>query len=95
MKSVFNIYKSIYFLLQFGYRKPVNISTLLVTRLTRLPYIGTPQEENLNSKEVVTLAVATDAPLKPEIVPLYVVVLSACAGVLILLLFIYLLWKVS
>jgi hypothetical protein len=50
---------------------------------------------SLRTEEVVTEVVPTDAALKPEIVPLWIVVLSACAGALILLLLIFLLWKVN
>jgi hypothetical protein len=68
---------------------------MVATRLTRLPYIGLPDQVTLRTEEVVTQVVPTDAPLKPEIVPLWIVVLSACAGAVILLLLIFLLWKVS
>jgi len=81
--------------LQLGYNRPANVSSLVATRLTRLPYIGLPDQVTLRTEEVVTEVVPTDAPLKPEIVPLWIVVLSACAGAVILLLLIFLLWKVS
>jgi hypothetical protein len=81
--------------LQLGYNRPANISSLVATRLTRLPYIGVPDQVSLRTEEVITEVVPTDAPLKPEIVPLWIVVLSACAGAIILLLLIFLLWKVS
>jgi hypothetical protein len=81
--------------LQLGYNRPANVSSLVATRLTRLPYIGVPDQVSLRTEEVVTEVVPTDAALKPEIVPLWIVVLSACAGAIILLLLIFLLWKVS
>lgn len=76
-----------------GYNRPANVSSLVATRLTRLPHIGLPDQVTLRTEEVVTEVVPTDAPLKPEIVPLWIVVLSACAGAVILLLLIFLLWK--
>ncbi|XP_069683383.1 integrin alpha-PS2 isoform X1 [Periplaneta americana] len=76
-----------------AYNSPMNLSTLLATRLTRLPYIGAPEEESLRTREEYTEVVPTDTSLRPEIVPLWIVVLSACAGALILLLLIFLLWK--
>ncbi|PSN37770.1 hypothetical protein C0J52_13179 [Blattella germanica] len=76
-----------------GDNRPANVSSLLATRLTKLPYIGYPGEGSLKRTEVVTEVVPADAPLKPEIAPLWIVVLSACAGAIILLLLIYLLWK--
>jgi hypothetical protein len=67
---------------------------LVATRLTHLPYIGAPDQVSLRTEEVITEVVPKDAPPKPEIVPLWIVVLSACAGAIILLLLVFLLWKV-
>ncbi|XP_047110837.1 integrin alpha-PS2-like isoform X1 [Schistocerca piceifrons] len=73
--------------------KRLRVSSLLAMQVTQLPYIGKPYRPIIRSEEVFTDAISTDVPTKPEIVPLWVVVLSACAGVLILLLLILLLWK--
>lgn len=72
----------------------MNLSTMVVARVNKLPFIGSPQDKPIKSYEVVTTAIPIPDP-KPDVVPLWVVVLSACAGVLILLLLIYLLYKVS
>ncbi|XP_047113545.1 integrin alpha-PS2-like [Schistocerca piceifrons] len=73
--------------------KPLRVSSLLAMQVTQLPYIGKPYYPVIRSEEVFTDAISTDVPVKPDIVPLWVVVLSACAGVLILLLLVLLLWK--
>ncbi|XP_063227924.1 integrin alpha-PS2 isoform X2 [Bacillus rossius redtenbacheri] len=73
--------------------RPVKVSSMMVTRVARLPQIGEPEEAILKNHEVLTDIIPTDVSSKPEVVPLWVVVLSACAGALILLLLIFLLWK--
>lgn len=67
---------------------------MVVSRVARLPYIGEPHEKPLKAHEVKITAVPIPEP-KPDIVPLWIIILSACIGVLILLLLIYLLYKVS
>lgn len=71
----------------------MNLSTMVFARVSKLPYIGAPQEKPIKRHEVVITAIPIPEP-KPDVVPLWVVVLSACAGVIILLLLIYLLYKV-
>lgn len=71
----------------------MNLSTMAVGRVTKLPFIGTPQEMPIKKYEVVSTAIPIPEP-KPDVVPLWVVVLAACAGVIILLLLAYLLYKV-
>lgn len=72
---------------------PMKLSTMTLARVTKLPFIGEDPDPELKSHEVVITA--TPEPIiKPDVVPLYVVVLSACAGAIILLLIIYLLHKV-
>lgn len=73
---------------------PLNISTMAIARITKLPFIGKPTEMPLKGLELSVTAIPIPEP-KPDVVPLWVVVLSACAGVIILLLIIYLLYKVS
>lgn len=72
---------------------PMNLSTMVVARVAQLPYIGEPQDKPIKRHEVVLTAFPKVEP-KPDVVPLWVWVLSACVGVLILLLLIYLLYKV-
>lgn len=63
-------------------------------RITKLPYIGDTANETMKRQEVFVTAIP-DAIPKPDVVPLWIVVLAACAGALILLLLIYLLYKAS
>uniref|UniRef100_A0A1B0DMU4 Uncharacterized protein n=1 Tax=Phlebotomus papatasi TaxID=29031 RepID=A0A1B0DMU4_PHLPP len=71
---------------------PIDLSTKTVARVTRQPFIGEPKEKPIKSFEVPVMAIP-EPILKPDVVPLWVVVLSACAGAIILLLLIYLLYK--
>ncbi|ALC48915.1 if [Drosophila busckii] len=71
---------------------PLNVSTLAVANVTQLPFIGTPKDEIIESHEIFYKA--EPEPLQvPDVVPLWVVVLAACAGALIFLLLVYLLYK--
>lgn len=72
----------------------INFSTMTVARVTRLPYIGRPKEMPLKTHEIQVVAKPEPIPV-PDVVPLWIVVLAACAGTIILLLLIYLLSKVS
>ncbi|XP_055384808.1 integrin alpha-PS2 isoform X2 [Condylostylus longicornis] len=71
---------------------PINISTLAIAQITKLPYIGRPGENIIKSHEIFFKAIPE--PIPPiDTVPLWVVVLSACAGAIILLLLVFLLYK--
>ncbi|XP_065075351.1 integrin alpha-PS2 isoform X2 [Ochlerotatus camptorhynchus] len=70
----------------------INFSTMTVARVTRLPYIGRPKEMPLKTREIQVQATPEPTP-KPDVIPLWIVVLAACAGTIILLLLIYLLSK--
>lgn len=72
---------------------PLNISTMAVSHVTKLPNIGTPTDEIIRTHEIYYKAIPEPTPV-PDVVPLWVVVLAACAGALILLLLILLLYKV-
>lgn len=61
--------------------------------ITKLPYIGKPLNDSQKTYEIFVTATPDPAP-KSDIVPLWIWVLAACAGALILLLLIYLLYKV-
>lgn len=79
---------------QLSSENEVRLSTMMVARITKLPYLGTPKDKPIKSEEVFVTAIPDPVP-KPDVIPLWIVVLSACAGALILLLLIYLLYKVS
>lgn len=72
----------------------MQLSSLVAGRVTKLPHIGAPDQSAVHTHEVVTQVVPRGVGVKPDVVPLWVVVLSACAGALILMLLVYLLYKV-
>lgn len=76
-----------------AYREPIQVSTQVLTRITRFAALNNVAEQNVKSQEVFTNVEPTAPPPVADVVPLWVVVLSACAGVVILLLLIYLLHK--
>lgn len=80
--------------MQMAPNMPLNLSTQVIARVKRLPYIGEPIDRPLRSYEAKTSAIPTPEP-KPDIVPLWIIILSACVGVIILLLLIYILYKVN
>ncbi|KAI8128031.1 Integrin alpha-PS2 [Lucilia cuprina] len=71
---------------------PLNVSTMAVSHVTKLPYIGEPKDDIIRTHEIFYKAIPEPTPV-PDVVPLWVVVLAACAGALILLLLIFLLYK--
>nr|XP_036675857.1 integrin alpha-PS2 isoform X2 [Drosophila suzukii] len=71
---------------------PLNVSTLAVANVVLLPFIGAPKDPIIKTHEIFYKA--EPEPLQePEMVPLWVVVLAACAGALIFLLLVWLLYK--
>ncbi|XP_050462452.1 integrin alpha-PS2 isoform X1 [Cataglyphis hispanica] len=78
---------------EVAFTEKVKVSTKLVARVTKQPFIGTPAEQVIRSDEVITNIEPSAPPSAPDIIPVWVVVLSACAGMIILLLLIYLLHK--
>lgn len=67
---------------------------MTVARISKLPYIGAPKDKPIKSHEVFTTAIPEPVP-KSDVIPLWIVVLAACAGAIILLLLVYLLYKVN
>lgn len=78
-----------------AFNEQVKVSTQLVTLVTEQPFIGKPREMIYKNHEVYTNVQPTAPPAEPDVVPLWIVVLSACAGTIILLLLIFLLHKVQ
>nr|XP_003704431.2 PREDICTED: integrin alpha-PS2 isoform X1 [Megachile rotundata] len=74
-------------------QEKVRVSTKLVAQVTKQQYIGTPAEQVVKSHEIKTNVAPSSTPSAPDVIPLWVVVLSACAGTIILLLLIFLLHK--
>ncbi|KAK9701179.1 Integrin alpha [Popillia japonica] len=71
----------------------ITFSTMMVGKITNVPFIGIPSEKETVKYEIGTKVIAPESPTKPDMVPLWVVVLSAVAGALILLLLIFLFYK--
>lgn len=67
-------------------------------KITRLPYIGMPVPDDklgqVRIHEVSTQIISRDLAVKPNIIPLWTVVLATVAGTCVLLLLVYLLYKV-
>lgn len=80
---------------EVAFKEKVKVSTKLVARVTKQPFIGTPAKPIIKSEEITTDIEPSAPPSAPDIIPVWVVVLSACAGMIILLLLIFLLHKVS
>ncbi|CAG9770067.1 unnamed protein product [Ceutorhynchus assimilis] len=78
---------------QLSTTNPVKLSSMMVARISKLPYIGRPKEQVLHSHEVFTDIPAGEQELTPQVVPLWIILLSAIAGTLILLLVILMLYK--
>ncbi|KAH1009329.1 hypothetical protein HUJ04_001698 [Dendroctonus ponderosae] len=78
---------------QLSSTQSVKLSSMMVARITKLPYIGKPKEQVLHSHEIFTDIPAGEQELTPKVVPLWIILLSAIAGTLILLLVILLLYK--
>lgn len=75
--------------------QPIKLSSMMVARISKLPHIGKPKDPALHSHEIFTDIPAGEQELTPQAVPLWIILLSAIAGTLILLLVILLLYKVS
>lgn len=73
--------------------REVSLSSLLVARVTKIPHIGTPDQATIKTHEVFTKVIPRETGVPPGVVPLWVVVLSAVAGAIILMLLVYLLYK--
>lgn len=71
----------------------MRLSTLAVGRIVRLPYLAETADMEKRTHEVFFTAIPDPTP-KPDIVPLWIVVLAAIAGILIFILLVYLLYKV-
>lgn len=72
----------------------MNTSTLAVSRISRLAHIGRPAERPLLADEIKITAIPVPEQ-KSDVIPLWIIVLSAVVGIIILLLLIYLLYKVT
>lgn len=71
----------------------MQFSSMMLARVDKVPHLMTIEDRKISQQEVETV-VKTPEEIKSETVPLWVVVLSAVAGTIILLLLIFLLYKV-
>lgn len=82
-------------LLQLSSEQPIKISSMMVGKISKLPYVGQVTKQDLKKHEIFTDIPAKEAELVPEVAPLWIYVVSAVAGVIMLLLLIWLLSKVG
>lgn len=68
---------------------------MMVGKISKLPYLAEVREQVLQKHEIFTDIPAKEAELIPEVAPLWIYVVSAVAGIIMLLLLIWLLSKVS
>lgn len=80
---------------QISKDRAVKLSTLAATRVTRLPVVGVPRDSTWQTAEATTLVTPQLEALSSGTVPLWVVVLAAVIGALLLLLLIFALYKVG
>lgn len=73
--------------------RPVKLSTLTAARVTSLPTVGRPQDQSWKIAEANTVITPQLEALESGSIPLWVVVLAAVIGALLLLLLIYALYK--
>lgn len=67
---------------------------MMVGKISKLPYVGETTEQVYRKHEIFTEIPAKEAELVPEVAPLWIYVVSAVAGIVMLLLLIWLLSKV-
>jgi integrin alpha 8 len=72
----------------------IRVSTKLFAIVTSQPFVDEPVENIARSYEIMTTVLPFTNMNTADIVPLWIVVISACAGTSILLLLVYLLYKV-
>lgn len=73
--------------------RPVKLSTLATTRVTQLPQVGKPRDSSWKTAEAQTVITPQlEAPTSGNI-PLWVIILAAIVGALLLLLLIFALYK--
>ncbi|KAG6461531.1 hypothetical protein O3G_MSEX012687 [Manduca sexta] len=73
--------------------RPVVLSTLTATRVSRLPMVGRPKDTTWQTAEAKTTVTPQLEALDSGTIPLWVVVLAAVVGALLLLLLIFALYK--
>ncbi|RZC36150.1 integrin alpha-PS2 [Asbolus verrucosus] len=78
---------------KMGFSDSMSFSSMMISRVRKLPHQQNLKDQEPVFHEVVTTVKRTKEEFKSEMVPLWVVVLSAVAGTIILLLLVFLLYK--
>lgn len=73
----------------------MTLTSVAVARVSRLPYLGVPLERPPRSQQASSVLTPLVPPQPAEGIPLWAVVLAACAGALLLLLLVLALYKVT
>ncbi|CAH4037108.1 unnamed protein product [Pieris brassicae] len=73
--------------------QPVKLSTLTATRVSRLPMVGRPLDQGWQTGEAHTMVTPQLEALSSGSIPLWVIILAAVVGALLLLLLIFALYK--
>ncbi|XP_031349411.1 uncharacterized protein LOC116175429 [Photinus pyralis] len=85
---------NVHTLTQLSTTQTVKIQSMLLARISQFEEIlGVPEKRKLYRHQAITTVMPPTPDIKPDMVPLWVVILSAVAGTLILLLLIFLLYK--
>ncbi|KAL3268811.1 hypothetical protein HHI36_007907, partial [Cryptolaemus montrouzieri] len=71
----------------------IKFSSMMAGKITKLPYFGKTDKTNVTTFEIETNVPAPPPEIKSNVVPLWIILLSAIAGTLILLLALLLLYK--
>ncbi|CAH0722037.1 unnamed protein product, partial [Brenthis ino] len=78
---------------EISQERAVKLSSLTATRVSRLPMVGRPAERGWHVAEAVTLVTPQLEALESGAIPLWVIILAAVVGALLLLLLIFALYK--
>ncbi|KAK9889532.1 hypothetical protein WA026_006887 [Henosepilachna vigintioctopunctata] len=73
----------------------IKFSSMMAGRITKLPYFGKTNKSNVTTFEIETNVPGPPPEIKSDVVPLWIILLSAIAGTLILLLALLLLYKLG
>ncbi|XP_058791167.1 integrin alpha-PS2-like [Phymastichus coffea] len=74
-------------------KERLQLSSFMNATVTSQPFIGEPIEKVRESVEIGTTVQPLIPPPKPDVIDLWIVILAACAGMAILLLLMFLLYK--
>lgn len=73
----------------------MKLSTLATTHITKLPIVGKPKKSEWQTAEAQTVVTPQLEAISSGTIPLWVIILAAVVGALLLLLLIFALYKVN